>query len=53
MTKKILLVEDEALIAMSEAKMLEKHGYEVVSVYNGKKAIVGAESSAVPSLPRK
>jgi len=39
MSKKILLVEDEALIAMNEAQMLKKHGYEVITVYNGEKAI--------------
>ncbi|MFP4484208.1 MAG: PAS domain S-box protein [Spirochaetaceae bacterium] len=39
MSKKILLVEDEALIAMSEAQMLKKHGYEVVTTHNGEKAI--------------
>jgi DNA-binding response OmpR family regulator len=33
MSKKILLVEDEALIAMNEAQMLKKHGFDVVSVY--------------------
>ena len=44
MSKKILLVEDEALIAMSEAQMLKKHGFEVVSVYNGEKAIEAVDS---------
>ena len=39
MSKKILLVEDEALIAMDEVGMLEKHGYEVLTVYNGEKAV--------------
>src|SRR6056297_4045070 len=39
MRKKILLVEDEALIALNEAKTLEKYGYEVVTAYSGKKAI--------------
>ena len=50
MSKKILLVEDEALIAMSEAKMLEKHGFEVVSVYNGEKAIVAVDADPAISL---
>ena len=50
MTKKILLVEDEALIAMSEAKMLEKHGYEVLTVYNGEKAIEAIDSDPDISL---
>ena len=44
MTKKILLVEDEALIAMNEAKMLEKHGFEVATAYNGEKAIEAVDS---------
>ena len=39
MSKKILLVEDEALIAMSEAQMLKTHGYDVVTAYKGEKAI--------------
>ncbi len=37
--KRILLVEDEALIAMNEAATLRKYGYEVITVHNGKKAI--------------
>ena len=39
MSKRILLVEDEALIALNEAQMLKKHGYEVVTAYNGEKAV--------------
>ena len=39
MSKKILLVEDEALIAMSEARMLKKHGFEVNVVYSGEQSI--------------
>ncbi|MDZ7792375.1 MAG: PAS domain S-box protein [Spirochaetia bacterium] len=50
MSKKILLVEDEALIAMNEARMLEKHGYEVVTVYNGEKAIEAVDSDPAISL---
>ncbi|MDZ7794678.1 MAG: hypothetical protein U5P10_13620 [Spirochaetia bacterium] len=42
--KKILLVEDEALIAMNEAQMLKKHGYEVVTAHNGEKAIEGGRA---------
>ncbi|MFP4563062.1 MAG: PAS domain S-box protein [Spirochaetia bacterium] len=44
MSKKILLVEDEALIAMAEAQMLEEHGYEVVTAYNGESAIEAVDS---------
>ncbi len=37
--KKILLVEDEAIIAMTEAKMLEKHGFDVDIAHDGQKAV--------------
>jgi PAS domain S-box-containing protein len=37
--KVILLVEDEALIAMTESMELIKYGYDVIHVLNGKKAI--------------
>ncbi|HPV39793.1 MAG TPA: PAS domain S-box protein [Spirochaetota bacterium] len=37
--KTILLVDDEAIIAMSEARMLEKHGYKVITAYTGEQAI--------------
>jgi len=50
MSKKILLVEDEALIAMNEAQMLKKHGYEVITVYNGEKAIEVVDSDPDISL---
>jgi PAS domain S-box-containing protein len=39
MSKKILLVEDEALIAMHEANMLKKHGYDVLTAFSGEMAI--------------
>jgi CheY-like chemotaxis protein len=35
----ILLVEDEAIIAMLEAKQLEKRGYHVVHALSGERAI--------------
>jgi len=50
MSKKILLVEDEAIIAMNEAQMLKKHGYEVVTVYNGEEAIETVDSGPEISL---
>ncbi|MFW6208161.1 MAG: PAS domain S-box protein [Spirochaetota bacterium] len=50
MSKKILLVEDEALIAMVEAQLLKKHGYEVVPVYNGEKAVEAADNDSEISL---
>ncbi len=37
--KNILLVEDEAIIAMSQIKLLKIHGYNVIHVLNGEKAI--------------
>ena len=37
--KTVLLVEDEALIAMSEQKMLEKYHYRVILAYSGEEAI--------------
>src|SRR6056297_2448822 len=39
MPNKILLVEDEALIAMQETATLEKHGFEVEAAYSGEKAV--------------
>ncbi|MCF7939550.1 MAG: PAS domain S-box protein [Spirochaetales bacterium] len=50
MSKKILLVEDEALIAMSQAKVLKKHEYEVVTAYSGEKAIEAVDSDPEISL---
>lgn len=43
----ILLVEDEALIAMSEAAMLQKDGYEVITVYNAEKAIESVQQNDI------
>lgn len=47
--KTILLVEDEALIALNEARMLRKEGYEVVLAASGEEAIASviAASGAV------
>ncbi|MFP4443887.1 MAG: PAS domain S-box protein [Spirochaetia bacterium] len=50
MVKKILLVEDEALIAMAEAQILKKQGFDVVTVYNGEKAIEAVEADPDFSL---
>ncbi len=44
--KTILLVEDEAIIAMNEKKQLEKYGYVVKTVANGKKAIEAVATSS-------
>jgi PAS domain S-box-containing protein len=40
----ILIVEDEALIAMSEKMLLEKYGYRVITASSGKSAVEKAES---------
>jgi PAS domain S-box-containing protein len=37
--KRLLLVEDEAIIALGEKRSLERYGYEVCTVTNGQKAI--------------
>src|SRR6056297_2558450 len=50
MSKKILLVEDEALIAMNEAQMLKKHGYEAVIAHKGEKAVEMADNDPDISL---
>lgn len=41
-TIKILLVEDEAIIAMSQAQDLSNMGYQVATVYSGEQAIDAA-----------
>lgn len=38
-SKRILLVEDEALISMAEADLLKSHGYHVDAVLSGEEAI--------------
>ena len=44
-TKKILLVEDEAIIAMSEKSILEKYDLSVITVTSGEKAVSAVEQS--------
>ncbi len=44
--KTILLVEDEALIALSEKAMLERQGYKVLIARSGEEAIALADSGA-------
>ncbi|MFH2112896.1 MAG: response regulator, partial [Spirochaetota bacterium] len=36
--KKILLVEDEAIIAMAQARRIQAFGYQVLAAYNGDEA---------------
>jgi PAS domain S-box-containing protein len=50
MSEKILLVEDEAIIALSEAQMLERNGYDVVTAHSGQAAIEAADADAWISL---
>lgn len=42
--RKILLVEDEALIALSERRVLERNGYEVTVAHSGASAIEAFKS---------
>ena len=37
--RRILIVEDEAIIAMNEAAILQRHGYDVVTASSGTKAV--------------
>ncbi len=43
-SRTILLVEDEAIIALGERKALEKYGYSVTTVLSGEEAIADCES---------
>ncbi|MFW5710659.1 MAG: PAS domain S-box protein [bacterium] len=44
MNRKILLVEDEALIAMYQSRELQKHGFDVSVAYSGEKAVEAVRS---------
>jgi CheY-like chemotaxis protein len=46
----ILLVEDEAIIALAERRILERNGYRVEVAVSGEKAIERAESGAAIDL---
>src|SRR5512145_2180020 len=46
--KTILLVEDEALIAMQEARQLQKESYVVVTACSGEEAIATVQAAAPP-----
>jgi DNA-binding response OmpR family regulator len=46
--KTILLVEDEAIIVVSEAMTLKKYRYQVITVTTGEEAVAAMASS----LPR-
>ncbi len=43
--KTILLVEDEAIIAITEKKSLEKYGYNIITAQSGEKALDAVEKS--------
>jgi PAS domain S-box-containing protein len=45
--KTILLVEDEAIIAMSQQEILSRYGFEVVTAYNAGQAVDAAENPHV------
>ena len=47
-TRNILLVEDEALIALSTKKKLESRGYSVIHVFNGEDAISQIKEENLP-----
>ena len=48
--KRLLLVEDEAIIALGEKKNLERYGYEVVIATSGQKAIELCEADRTLDL---
>lgn len=45
--KTILLVEDEAIIAMNEAELLKQQGYEVITAYSAEKAIATVDEHSI------
>mgnify|MGYP006275347541 FL=1 len=44
--RRILLVEDEAIVALSEKRTIEKHGFDVVVVHSGGEAVDAALGDA-------
>ena len=44
--KRILLVEDEAILAMTEKMQLEKYGYAVRTVTSGEDAVEAVNTSS-------
>lgn len=48
--KTILLVEDEAIIAMDEAKTIERFGYKVLTAGSGEKAVALSNGNDAPDL---
>ncbi len=50
MKSKILLVEDDAIIALDETEIIQKHGFDVLTAYNGENAIEMVENDPEISL---
>jgi PAS domain S-box-containing protein len=48
--KRLLLVEDEAIIALGEKKQLERYGYEVITVTSGQKAVDACKADRAINL---
>ncbi|MBU4268363.1 MAG: PAS domain S-box protein [Acidobacteria bacterium] len=48
--KTILLVDDEAIIAMSEKTALEKYGYNVITALSGEEAVTAVETTPAIDL---
>lgn len=48
--KKILLVDDEALIALVNKRSLEKYGYEITVAYTGEQAVEACEETGTIDL---
>ena len=45
--KTILVVEDEALIALNQKAILTKNGYQVITAYDGEKAVRAVSEAAI------
>jgi two-component system response regulator CpxR len=45
--KNILLVEDEAIIAMDEAETLSKYGFNVITAHDGESAVKAALNQSI------
>ncbi len=50
MAKKILIVEDEAVIAMNTARLIARHGYESRTAFSGEAAITAVDAEPDISL---
>ena len=48
--KTILLVEDEAITAMSEKSAMEKYGYDVITALSGEEAVAMVEKTPAIDL---